>query len=308
MTMNGLLHDPDFFSRHNRTQHPENANRLSLLGDLAFGEPVEHRPATDEELLAVHTTGHLHTVASSCRNGGGFLDPDTYCCPESETVARAASGGLVDLCFGVLAGTFANGLALIRPPGHHATCDQAMGFCLYNHIAVAAAALKTRGVSRVCIVDFDVHHGNGTQDIFYEDDSVLYMSSHQYPHYPGTGSVAEIGRGKGAGFTLNHHLEAGSGDDELLTGYRDHLLPRLVDFEPGFILVSAGFDGHADDPLAGLNTTTAGYRKLVDLLIQKAGRLCEGKIVFVLEGGYYPRALADCLGETMRSLKDGSSE
>ncbi len=304
----GLLHDPGFFSAHNSDQHPENVHRLSMLGDLDFGSLVDPRPATDAELQAVHTAGHLQTITGQCLNGGGFLDPDTYCCPESEIVARAASGGLVDLCFGVLDGAFANGLALVRPPGHHATADQAMGFCLYNHIAVAAAALKNRGVSRVCIVDFDVHHGNGTQDIFYEDDSVLYLSSHQYPHYPGTGSTGETGRGKGVGFTLNHHLEAGSGDDELLAGYQDHLLPRLADFRPEFVLVSAGFDGHADDPLAGLNTTTAGYRQLMDLLIQEAGQWCEGKIVFVLEGGYNPRALADCLGETMTALQVGSSE
>ncbi len=277
------------------------------FGDAGIGIRVDPRCATDAELLAVHTSGHLQTIASQCQQGGGFLDPDTYCLPGSEAIARAASGGLIDLCSGVLEGTYANGLALVRPPGHHATADQAMGFCLFNHIAVAAAALKAQGIARVCIVDFDVHHGNGTQDIFYEDDSVLYLSSHQYPHYPGTGSRTETGRAKGAGFTLNHQLEAGSGDHEFLAGYQEHLLPRLADFDPGFILVSAGYDGHIDDPLAGLNITTAGYRKLVDMLIEQAGLWCDGKIVFALEGGYDPRALADCLLGTMQSLNAEAS-
>lgn len=300
----GLVHDPGYFGVHNRAQHAENAQRLSLLGDLQLGVISPHRPATDSELLAVHTPAHLKSIASFCAKGGGFLDSDTYCCPESEFIARSASGGLVELCLGVLSGQFDNALAILRPPGHHATADRAMGFCLYNHIAVAAAALKTQGVSRVCVVDFDVHHGNGTQDIFYDDDSVLFLSSHQYPHYPGTGATADTGRGSGQGFTLNHQLEAGSGDDEFIAGYRDLLIPRMVEFKPDFILVSAGYDGHVDDPLAGLNITTQGHRKLADMLVQSADKLCGGKIVFSLEGGYHQQALADCLGETLKSLNE----
>lgn len=302
----GVVHDLGFFGGHNMAQHAENAQRLSLLGNFEAGTMSAHRPATDAELLAVHTPAHLESIRSFCAKGGGFLDPDTYCGSQSEMIARSASGGLIDLCLGVQTGAFDNGLALLRPPGHHATADRAMGFCLYNHIAVAAAALRARGVPRVCIVDFDVHHGNGTQDIFYEDDSVLYLSSHQYPHYPGTGATTDTGRGQGLGFTLNHHLAAGSGDDEFLAGYKDVLLPRIENFGPEFILVSAGYDGHEDDPLAGLNITTDGYRKLGDSLVDYAGQLCGGKIVFVLEGGYHPQALADCLDETFKSLNGRS--
>jgi len=302
----GVIFDSDFFAGHNKSQHAENAQRLSLLDGFAGLTKVDHRPATDHELLAIHTPEHLEAISSFCSNGGGFLDPDTYCGTKSESIARSASGGLIDLCSSVRAGQLDNGLAIVRPPGHHATSDRAMGFCLYNHVAVAAAALIAQGVSKVCIVDFDVHHGNGTQDIFYEDDSVLYLSSHQYPHYPGTGALTDTGQGQGLGFTLNHPLEAGSGDDEFLDAYRNHLLPRMVEFEPDFILISAGYDGHVDDPLAGLNITTSGFRKLVDLLIQSASQLCQGKIVFVLEGGYNPQALADCLEQTYQSLNEGS--
>ncbi len=301
--MTGLLHDPEFFAQHNQSDHAENAERLALLPEFESAERVQWRAATDAELLAVHTPGHLKRVMDQCANGGGMLDPDTYCGPASETVARAAAGGLIDLCFGVNDGDYDNGLALTRPPGHHATADRAMGFCLYNTVAVAAAALCERGGSRVAIVDIDVHHGNGTQDIFYEDDTVLYLSSHQYPHYPGTGAATETGQGKGEGFTLNHPLNAGAGDAEILSAYRDHLLPALAEFQPGFVLVSAGYDAHIADPLAGLNVTSAGFSTLVKLLVQAAAELCAGKIVFSLEGGYVPHALAECLAETAAILR-----
>jgi acetoin utilization deacetylase AcuC-like enzyme len=300
--MTGLLHDPEFFARHNDAQHVENAGRLAQLPAIAPVASVRCRAATDAELLAVHAPDHLERIAATCVAGGGSLDPDTYCCAASDEVARAAAGGLVDLCDAVHRQAYANGMALIRPPGHHATADRAMGFCLYNHVAVAAAALRCQGVPRVAIVDFDVHHGNGTQDIFYADPTVLYLSSHQYPHYPGTGAANETGQGPGVGFTLNCPLAAGAGDDEFLAAYRECLLPALVAFAPGFILVSAGYDAHAADPLAGLQVTTAGYATLVDLLIQAAEVLCDGKIVFSLEGGYNPEALAECLSATARAL------
>jgi len=300
--MTGFLHDPEFFARHNQPGHAENADRLALVPGAGFAPVVPWRTATDAELLAVHTPGHLQRVTEMCAAGGGMLDPDTYCGKDSDTVARAAAGGLVDLSCAVWDRTHANGLALTRPPGHHATADRAMGFCLYNTVAVAAAALRRRGVTRVAIVDFDVHHGNGTQDIFYADGTVLYLSSHQYPHYPGTGAESETGRGPGLGYTLNHPLPAGAGDKQLLAAYENHLLPALAEFQPGFVLVSAGYDAHAADPLAGLNVTTAGFSQLVGLLVQAAAELCEGRIVFSLEGGYNPQALAECLIATGKIL------
>jgi len=302
--MTGMLSEPGYFARHNTPDHPENAGRLALFSVAENVLSSTRRAAFDEELLAVHSAEHLQRLRATCAAGGGRLDPDTYCGPQSEEVARAAAGGLIDLCGAVLDRTHGNGLALIRPPGHHATAARAMGFCLYNHVAVAAKALVGQGVARVAIVDFDVHHGNGTQDIFYADPSVLYLSSHQFPHYPGTGAASEKGHGPGVGYTVNHPLAAGTGDEEFLAAYRDHLIPALVDFRPGFVLVSAGYDAHVADPLADLRVTTAGFAELVRMLVQAAGELCGGRIVFSLEGGYNPEALAACLTETVAVLTE----
>lgn len=300
--MTGCLFDANCFAEHNNSGHPENAGRLALVQAAGNVKQIPLRPATDEELQTVHTTDHLRRIHAECEKGGGMLDEDTYCCPQSESVARNAAGGLIDLSMKVLDGSIANGFGITRPPGHHATADQTMGFCLFNSVAVAAAALRLNGVARVAVVDFDVHHGNGTQDIFYEDGTVLYLSSHQYPHFPGTGLAEETGRGNGVGFTLNHPLKAGSGDTEFLAAYENNLIPALTRFAPEFILVSAGYDAHQQDPLAGLNVTTACFGKLSELLVQAAGDLCNGKIVFTLEGGYNPQALVGCIDATMQVL------
>ena len=301
--MTGLIHDPDVIDGHDKAGHAEHAGRLAQLQPGGFQPNVPLRAATDAELLSAHTPEHLQRVMAKAASGGGMLDPDTYCGPSSEAIARSVAGGLVDLSRLVLDGTYANGLAIVRPPGHHATANQAMGFCLYNNVAVAAAALRAQDVSRVAIIDIDVHHGNGTQDIFYADDAVLYLSSHQYPHYPGTGAASETGVGPGVGYTLNHPLDEGAGDPDFLAAYTDNLLPALAGFKPNFILFSAGYDAHESDPLAGLNVTTAGYEKLTGLLVKAATALCKGKIVFSLEGGYHPGALAECLAATLKVLQ-----
>ncbi len=184
---------------------------------------------------------------------------------------------------------------MVRPPGHHAEADRAMGFCLYNNIAVGAAHARARGCRRVAIVDYDVHHGNGTQWIFYEDPDVLFVSSHQYPFYPGTGAADETGRGAGLGFTLNMPLTIGTRDEEIERLYRDAALPRVRRFAPDLILVSAGFDAHERDPLGQLRMTTPGFARLSKSLVEVADSVCDGRIVFVTEGGYDTRALAECL-------------
>jgi acetoin utilization deacetylase AcuC-like enzyme len=194
-------------------------------------------------------------------------------------------------------------LALVRPPGHHAEPDRAMGFCLYNNIAVAAAALRADGVPRVAIVDIDVHHGNGTQAAFYRDPSVLFISSHQYPYYPGTGASTEAGEGEGLGTTLNLPLPAGSTDADYASCYGDTVIPALESFRPAVILVSAGFDAHERDPLAGMRLTTSGYSALVGMLDDAAARLCGRRIAFVTEGGYDLDALRECLDATVAVLK-----
>ncbi len=301
--MTGLIYDPGRCAGHNKEGHAEHAGRLAQLDLSTLQANVSLRAATDAELLEVHTLEHLQSVKAKCASGPGMLDADTYCGPESEAISREVAGGLIDLCAQVQAGERDNGMAIVRPPGHHATAQRAMGFCLYNGVAVAAASLRQRGGTRVAIVDFDVHHGNGTQDIFYADDQVLYLSSHQHPHYPGTGLASETGLGPGVGFTRNCPLVAGSGDAEFLAAYRDELLPALTAFKPGFILVSAGYDAHESDPLAGLMVTTDGFRILVQMLKDSAAQLCEGKVVFALEGGYHPGALAECLAATMDVLQ-----
>jgi acetoin utilization deacetylase AcuC-like enzyme len=229
------------------------------------------------------------------------LEGDTFSSPDSYYVALLAAGAV---CVGVDHALHGRGpaLALVRPPGHHAEHDRAMGFCLFNNVAVGAAYARTRGLSRVAIVDIDVHHGNGTQWIFYEDPSVLYVSIHQYPFYPGTGAVSETGRGAGAGTTLNLPLEAGATDAEYDRLFRDTINPAIADFAPEMLFVSAGFDAHQRDPLASMRVTTAGYRRMLDYLWTMASAVAGGRLVAVTEGGYDLQALEEGLAETVDVL------
>lgn len=225
-----------------------------------------------------------------------MLDADTFTSPDSEEIARLAAGAVltgVDTVLDGAPGTRA--LAVVRPPGHHAEPDRSMGFCLYNNIAVGAAYARSRGSSRVAIVDFDVHHGNGTQAAFYGDPTVLFVSSHQYPYYPGTGAANERGSGAGEGYTHNIPLEAGAMDRDVIPRYEREALPLLDDFKPDLLMISAGFDAHERDPLAGCRMTTGGFRTLTALLIDAADRLCDGRVVLVTEGGYDLQALGECL-------------
>jgi len=213
-----------------------------------------------------------------------------------QNVARLAAGAVLDGVDLAMDGPpEAHALAVVRPPGHHAEADRAMGFCLYNNIAVGAAYARSRGAGRVAIVDYDVHHGNGTQGIFYDDPTVLYISSHQFPFYPGTGAANETGRGPGLGFTLNLPLEAGAGDEDVMSRYQGEALPALDAFRPDLLLISAGFDAHERDPLGGCRMTTGGFRRLTAMLIEAAGRLCDGRAVMVTEGGYDLTTLGECL-------------
>jgi acetoin utilization deacetylase AcuC-like enzyme len=281
--------------------HPERPERADAMATVverfrqAGGDVVEPRPAADLDLLRVHTPRHLQAMIAT-RGHAVMLDADTATSPESEAVARLAAGAVltgVDIALDGPAGSRA--LAVVRPPGHHAGPDTAMGFCLYNSIAVGAAYARSRGLSRVAIVDYDVHHGNGTQATFYEDPSVLFISSHQFPYYPGTGAASETGRGPGLGATMNLPLEVGALDRDVLPRYEREALPRLVAFRPELLMVSAGFDAHERDPLAGCRMSTEGFRALTALLVEAANRLCEGRVVLVTEGGYDLTALAQCL-------------
>jgi acetoin utilization deacetylase AcuC-like enzyme len=272
--------------------HPERPERAETLRRVALRwagrghELVEPSPADDAALTRIHLPAYVEAIRATTGRAVQ-LDADTSTSPDSVAVACLAAGAAMGAVDRILATPAAGpAFALVRPPGHHAESDRAMGFCLFNSVAVAAAHARTAGVEKVAIVDFDVHHGNGTQAAFYADPAVLFVSSHQYPYYPGTGAATEVGTGAGAGYTVNLPLEAGAGDADLDEAYRGVAVPVLEQFGPELILVSAGFDAHADDPLAALRMSPAGFANLARLLIGVAARHAGGRIAFVTEGGY----------------------
>ncbi len=300
----------DLFARHQPPgPHPERPERLLAARDAlrragleTMGEAVKVRPAREEELGRVHTAGYLAELTRLLPGQAGWIDVDTYYGPESWDAALAAAGAAIDLAEAVLSGRFRRALALVRPPGHHAEADRAMGFCLLNNAAVAAAAARAAGAARVAVLDWDVHHGNGTQHAFYDDPSVMYLSAHQYPFYPGTGAPDETGAGAGRGTTVNVGLPAGAGDGDLVHAFDRVFLPALEHFAPDIIVVSAGFDMHRADPLAGLEVTERGYRVVTERLCQLADKVCAGRVVVLLEGGYDLEALGRSLVEVTRVL------
>jgi acetoin utilization deacetylase AcuC-like enzyme len=291
----GLVCDPAYRLHETGAFHPERPGRvdavlqgLHLAGLLERCRLIAPRPASDAELLRVHTPAYLECVRADVAAGRHQLSTgDTAIGPESERIARLAAGGVLAAVEAVLAGEVANAFAVVRPPGHHASAERGMGFCLFNSIAVAARHLQAaHGIARVLILDWDVHHGNGTQDIFAEDASVLFCSSHQAPHYPGSGARSERGRGAGEGFTVNAPLPAGSDGAAVLGAWRELLLPAAEAFAPQFVLISAGFDARAGDPLGDFQLTDADFASLTRLAMDLAERHAGGRLVSVLEGGY----------------------
>lgn len=301
--------DP-LFDEHHLPGHPENRARLArIMAELARAGLLNRmtlippRPAGFDRLARVHDAAYVRELAEFAQGGGGHLDADTYVGPRSFAAAELAAGGAVELARAVMAGRATNGIALVRPPGHHAVRQGGMGFCLLNNVAVAAQAiLDETGVKRILIVDWDVHHGNGTQDIFYGTAEVLFFSTHQYPYYPGTGGVQEVGTGAGRGYTVNVPLPAGVGDAGFAHAYEAILTPLAEHFRPELILISAGFDAHWDDPLAGLRLSLAGYWSLAQTILGLADRLCAGRVVAVLEGGYNLTVLASGVADLCRAL------
>jgi acetoin utilization deacetylase AcuC-like enzyme len=305
----GYVYDP-IFLEHNLVGHPENRERLvNIMALLEEKEALQGlaqvaaRPVAMEQLTRVHSPAYVEQVRRLTERGGGHLDPDTYVNNRTYDAALAAAGGLVNAVLATLHGEIDNAFALVRPPGHHAAKSRGAGFCIFNNVAVAArAALVEGGIERLLIADFDVHHGNGTQDLFYDDPAVLFFSTHQYPHYPGTGHWSETGQGAGEGTTINFPLPPGVGDEGFRRIYDEVLAPAARRHRPQLILVSAGFDSHWDDPLAGLNLSIQGYADLARRLIELAGERCFGRIVFTLEGGYHEAVLPYAVLNALRLL------
>ena len=305
----GFVYD-SMFLEHETGSHPENGDRMlatmALLnesGVLASLTRIPARDATPAELALVHDPSYVAAVRRVADEGGGWADPDTLITPRSYDVASRVVGGTLAAVDAVLAGDVASAYCLVRPPGHHATPNQAMGFCLFNHVAIAAQYARAQHhLDRVAIVDYDVHHGNGTQDAFYADPAVLYISTHEYPFYPGTGRAEEAGAGDGRGANINIPLPHGCGDEQYVAVFEQIVLPALRRFRPQLILVSAGYDAHYADDLAGERVSVDGYGRLVSMLIDAAAQLCDGRIVFALEGGYHLVALPWSIRRTIELL------
>jgi acetoin utilization deacetylase AcuC-like enzyme len=305
-----LVVDDPRFGRHVPIgHHPERPERLTaaraaLAAAGAGFQRVAPRPASDEELARVHQPLFLERLAR-LRGQEGHLDPDTYVSPESVDVAWLAAGSLVAMVDALIDGPVRRGVALLRPPGHHARPSHAMGFCLLNNVAVAAAHARARGLRRVAVVDWDVHHGNGTQEIFWRDPGVLYASTHQFPFYPGTGAVDELGEGDGKGYTVNVPLAAGGGDAIYGSAFERVVLPVLEEYAPELVLVSAGFDASMRDPLAQMELSDQAFGWMARELARLADKSASGRMVLVLEGGYDLVALERGLKSAIDGMLDG---
>ncbi|MDA1184593.1 MAG: histone deacetylase [Acidobacteria bacterium] len=289
-----------FLDHLNPPGHPERVERAEVMQAVATafarrgGTVVEPRAASAAELGRIHDEAYLERIKATAGRATA-LDPDTFTSPDTYDAALLAAGAVLSGVDHVLdGGRGARALVMVRPPGHHAERDRAMGFCLFNNVAIGAAHARARGLARVAVVDYDVHHGNGTQQAFYGDPSVLFISSHQFPFYPGSGAAREVGSDGGRGFTANFPLEAGGTDADYEQVY-DVVVELLRQFRPALILLSAGFDAHEDDPLGGMRVTTPQFGRLTAMLASAADECCEGRLVAVTEGGYDLTALGGSL-------------
>ncbi|WP_319524398.1 histone deacetylase [uncultured Desulfosarcina sp.] len=301
MKPTGIVWDPAYLEHMTDEGHPDHPRRLvplyrKLRDAAGDGHFITLAPpeATDGQILLVHRPSYLERVRATATQGASSLATDTLTCEQSWHTAKLAVGGTIEAIRQVVEGRVANALVLARPPGHHAERSRAMGYCIFNNVAVGAMAARTSmGLERVMVVDWDLHHGNGTQHVFERDPTVFFFSSHQFPHYPGTGHLTETGLGPGEGTTMNVPLGKGFGDGEFTAIYQRLLVPVAREFRPQLILVSAGFDIHIDDPLGGMRVTPAGFAGLTRLILDIAESTCRGRAVFCLEGGYNAEALTE---------------
>ncbi|MBE9502822.1 MAG: histone deacetylase [Proteobacteria bacterium] len=308
----GILADGRYLD-HETGPHVETPQRLKVIYEMLQSEKIHERTASiaaryasEEEIALNHTTSYIQQLKNM---GAGYLDADTILSEKSYDVARLAVGGCLNVVDDIMAGKISRGFAFVRPPGHHAERDRGMGFCLFNNIAVAARHLiKKHSLNKIAILDWDLHHGNGTQHAFYAEKEVLYMSIHQCPCYPGTGQLEEIGEEEGEGFNVNLPIPAGVGDEGYIEAFDKLFLPILEKYSPHIILVSAGFDTHYDDPLGGMKVTAEGFAEMGQALINIANQNCNGKIAFFLEGGYSLSALSESVKELLlRALEEKKS-
>ena len=301
----------DLYKQHLASlPHVESPQRLQVIYDMLDGTDmagrfaaISPRPATHDELAWVHSHSHIERVAGTDGRFHVSLDPDTQTTPLSYQAAKLAAGGLFSLVDNILDGAVKNGFALVRPPGHHAERDRAMGFCLFNNVALGARyAMNTYGVRKILIVDWDLHHGNATQNTFYTDPDVLYFSTHQYPYYPGSGGLNEVGQGEGRGFTVNVPLWTGYGDADYFQIFKHILYPIAGAFKPELIFVSAGFDTYVGDPLGGMKVTPQGYAAMTRLIMDLAGAYASERVAITLEGGYHLTGLRDSVKAVLMEL------
>jgi acetoin utilization deacetylase AcuC-like enzyme len=301
MSRTGLIYHPDYLKHDTGPGHPERPARLEAIMEHLDRTPlfpqvslVEPRPASIEAVARNHSPEYINHVREVCERGPALLDAgDTAVGADSYTVALLAAGGVLTAVDAVQAGQLDNAFCAVRPPGHHAERAQAMGFCLFNNVAIAARHIQQEHqLARVLIVDWDVHHGNGTQHAFEDDPEVFYFSIHQFPHYPGTGARWERGRGPGEGTTLNAPMPAGSRDEDYRAVFREQLLPEGLRFRPDFVIISAGFDAHQEDPLSAIHLTDEAYGWMTSTVMEIAATCCDGRLVSVLEGGYHLPSLA----------------
>ena len=306
----GIVKDWRYAEHNMGPGHPESPERIRSIYEglekaknLTSLIPIPPRPATEKEIALIHTQEYIEQIRETAGRERTFLDPDTSTSPRSYEIALLAAGGLIEAADWIMDGKVRNAFALVRPPGHHAEAAQAKGFCIFNNAAIAAQYLvEKRGLRRVLIVDWDLHHGNGTQNAFYSRSDILFFSTHQFPYYPGSGHWSEVGRGKGEGFTVNVPLTPGKTDDDFLFIYRKLLAPIAAAFKPEFILVSAGFDIFAGDPLGGMEVSTEGFGALAGELMKLAGQTARDRLLLTLEGGYNLFGLQDGVVSVLRML------
>lgn len=298
----GIAYDDSFLRHDTGPWHPESPERLravmEAVNSMKTGyEKINPREASKDELTLVHDSTYVETILNMDPRGTVMLDPDTAYSPATKTAALKAVGAVLVSVDNIIEGKINRAFCPVRPPGHHAEPARAMGFCIFNNIAVGAAySVAKKGIAKAAIIDWDVHHGNGTQRAFYADDRVLYISLHQYPHYPGSGTEGETGMGKGEGYTLNIPMRHGAGDSDYRKAFKEKIIPALDEFRPGLIFISAGFDAHMYDPLAGIGLSTEFFGEMTVYLKSSAEKHCAGKIISVLEGGYN----LDILKETIK--------